>query len=111
MIDYPYLITKKDLDILLKYKMGCETLPGAVIKNKRTRVAKWVDLRNSAANDDENPHTYWTEDLEDELQRIKNEDLTLKDTTVGQEKQKGFNYVFVTIVVLLDCLSGLGVNT
>ena len=108
MIDYPYLITKKDLDILLKYKMGCETLPGAVIKNKRTRVAKLIDLRNAAANDDDKPYTDWTEDLEDEQQSIKNEDLTLKDTTVERENQKEVNYVFAMVVGLLDRLCGVG---
>jgi hypothetical protein len=56
MIDDPSPITNKDLDILLKWKMDSETLPGAVSKNKRTRAAKWIKLRNAAANDDDEPH-------------------------------------------------------
>ncbi len=40
MIDDPSRITKKDLDILLKWKMDSETIPGAVSRNKTTRVAK-----------------------------------------------------------------------
>ena len=118
-IEDPSPITNKDLDILLKWKMDSETLPGAVSKNKRTRVAKWIELRNAAANDDDEPHPDWTEELEAELQRIKNEELTLKDTAVGREKQKGVNDAFAMIVAaspttkqaLLARLSGVGVNT
>jgi hypothetical protein len=49
------------------------------------------------------------------LQHIKNEELTLKDTAVGREKQKGVNDAFTMIVAalpttkqaLLDCLNGI----
>jgi hypothetical protein len=91
MIEDPSPITNKDLDILLKWKMDSETLPAAVSKNKRTRVAKWIELRNAAPNDDDEPHPDWTEELEAELQQIKSEELTLKGTAAGQEKQKGMN--------------------
>jgi hypothetical protein len=60
MIDDPSPITNKDLDILLKWKMDIETLPGAVSKTKATRVAKWIELRNAVANDDDKPHPDWT---------------------------------------------------
>jgi hypothetical protein len=56
MIDDPSPIKNKDLDILLKWKMDSETLPGAVSKNKRTRAAKWTDIRNASANDDDEHH-------------------------------------------------------
>jgi hypothetical protein len=82
MIEDPCPITNKDLDILLKWKMDSETLPGAVSKNKTTRVAKWIELRNAGDNDDE-PRPDWTEELEAKLQKIKNEELTLKDTVAG----------------------------
>jgi hypothetical protein len=36
-----------------------------------------------------------------ELQQIKNEELTLKDTAVGQERQKGANNAFTMIVAAL----------
>ncbi len=100
-IDDPSPITNKYLDILLKWKMDSETIPGAVSKNKRTRVAKWIELRNAAANDDDEPHPDWTEELEAELQQIKSEELTLKDTAVGQEKQKGINDVYTMVATAL----------
>jgi hypothetical protein len=78
-------------NILLKWKMDSETMPGAVGKNKGTRVAKWIELRNAAVNDDDEPHPNWTAELEAELQRIKNTELTLKDTALEREKQKGVN--------------------
>ena len=113
VVDDPSAITNKDLDIMLKRKMENETLPGTVSKNKRTRVAKWIDLRNVAANDDDEPHPDWTEEMEVELQQIKNEEITLKDTVVRREKQKGVNDAFAIIVAssptkkqaLLDPLS------
>ena len=83
MIDDPSPITNKDLDFLLKWKMDSDMLPGAVSKNKRTRVAKWIEIRNASANDDDEPHPDWTEELEAELQQIKNEELTLKSTGCG----------------------------
>ncbi len=92
MIDDPSPIINKDLDILLKWKMDSETIPGAVSRNKTTRVAKWIEIRNAASPPD------WTEELEAELQKIKNEELTLKDTAVGREKQKGVNDAFARIV-------------
>jgi hypothetical protein len=55
MIDDPSLVTNKDLDILLKWKMDSEMLPGAVSKNKTTRVAKWIQLQNGTANNDNKP--------------------------------------------------------
>jgi hypothetical protein len=91
MMDDPSSVTNKDLDILLKWKMDSETTPGAVGKNKGTRVAKWIELRNAAVNDDDEPHPNWTVELEAELQRIKNTELTLKDTALEREKQKGVN--------------------
>ena len=39
MINDPSPITNKDLDILLKWKMGSGSLPGALSKNKTTEVA------------------------------------------------------------------------
>ena len=48
-----------------------------------------IELWNAAANDDVEPHPDWTEELEAESRRIKNEELTLKDTAVKREKQKG----------------------
>ena len=98
MINDPSPITNKDLDILLKWKLDSETLPGAVTKNKTTRVAKWIELRNAAGDDDDKPRPDWTEELEAKLQKIKNEELTLKDTAVGREKQKGVNDAFAMIV-------------
>ena len=82
-------------------------------------LAKWIELRKATANGDDEPHPGWTEKLEAELQRINNEELTLKYTVVGREKQKGVNDVFVMIVLaspttkqaLLARLSGVGVNT
>ena len=62
--------------------MDCGTLPVAVNKNKRTIVSKWIKIQNTVSNDDEEPHSDWTEDLEAELKQINNEDLTLKDTAV-----------------------------
>jgi hypothetical protein len=38
-INDPSSITNKDLDILLKWKMGSGSLPGALSKNKTTEVA------------------------------------------------------------------------
>ena len=57
--------------------------------------------------------------MESELQRINNEELTLRDTAVGREKKKGVNDVFAMIVAasatikqaLLAPLSGVEVNT
>jgi hypothetical protein len=98
MINYPSPITNKDLDILLKWKLDSETLPGAVTKNKTARVAKWIDIWNAAANDDDEPQPDWTEENEAELQHVKNEELTLKDTAAGREKQKGVNDAFTMIV-------------
>jgi hypothetical protein len=72
MINDPSPITNKDLDILLKWKLDSETLPGAVTKNKTTRVAKWIEIRNAAANDDDKPQPDWTEENEAESQHIKN---------------------------------------
>jgi hypothetical protein len=94
MIEDPSPITNKDLDIMLKLKMDSETLPAAVSKNKRTRVAKWIELRK---NDDDEPYPDWTKELEAELQRIKSEELTLKDTAVGQEKKKGMNDAYAMV--------------
>ena len=99
MIDDPYLIKKKAMDILLKWKMECGTLPVAVIKNKRLGVAKQIKLQNATDNDDYDPHPDWTEELEAELQQIRNEDLTIKDTEVGREKNKVFNNTFKMILV------------
>jgi hypothetical protein len=100
MIDDPSPITNKDLDILLKWKLDSETLPGAVTRNKTTRVAKWIEIRNAAANDDDEPQAQpdWTEENEAELRNIKNEELTLKNTAAGREKQKGVNDAFAMIV-------------
>jgi hypothetical protein len=67
MINHPSPITDKDLDILLKWKLDSETLPGAVTKNKMTRVAKRIEIRNAAANDDGEPQPDWTEENEAEL--------------------------------------------
>jgi hypothetical protein len=41
MIDDPSSVTNKDLDILLKWQIGSETLPGAVSKNKVTRERRY----------------------------------------------------------------------
>jgi hypothetical protein len=98
MIDDPSPITNKDLDFLLKWKMDSETIPGAVSRNKTTRDAKWIEIRNAASNNDDESPPDWTEELEAELQKIKNEELTLKDTAVGREKQKGVNDAFAMIV-------------
>ena len=56
--------------------------------------------------------------MEAELQKIKNEDLILKDTAFGIYKKKGVNDVFAIILVtlqttkqaLLHSLSGVGKN-
>jgi hypothetical protein len=98
MIDDPSPITKKDLDILLKWKMDSETIPSAVSRNKTTRVAKWIEIHNAASNNDDKSPPDWTEELEAELQNIKNDELILKDTAVGREKQKGVNDAFAMIV-------------
>ena len=98
MVDDPYAITNKYLDIILKWKMDSEVIPGAVIKNKRIWVTKWIELRNAAANDDDKTHHEWTKELEAELQQVKNEDLTLKDNAVGREKKKRVNNL-ITIIV------------
>jgi hypothetical protein len=66
MIDDPSPITNKDLDNLLKWKLDSDTLPGALTKNKTTRVAKWIEIRNAAANDDDEPQPDWTEENEAE---------------------------------------------
>jgi hypothetical protein len=95
--------------------LDSETLPGAVSKNKTTRVAKWIKIRNAAANDDDKPQPDLTEENEAEFQHIKNEELTLKDTAAGREKQKGVNDAFTMIVAaspttkqaLLDRLNGI----
>jgi hypothetical protein len=97
MTDDPSTLTNKELDILLKWKMGSETLPGAVSKTKATRVAKWIEIRNAAANDDDEPHLDWTEELEANLQRIKNEELTIKHTAVERERQNGVNEAFAFV--------------
>jgi hypothetical protein len=118
-IEDPSSITNKDLDILLKWKIDSESLPASVSKNKGTRVAKWIELRNAAASDDDEARPEWTKELEAELQQIKSEELTLKDTAVGQEKQRGVNNAFAMIVAaspttkeaLLARLSEAGVNT
>ena len=83
---------------MLKWKMDCGMLPVAVRKNKRTKVAKWINLRNAADKDDDKPHPEWTEYMEAELQQINNKELTLKDTAVGQEKKKGVNDKFSMIL-------------
>jgi hypothetical protein len=98
MIDDPSPITNKDLDFLLKWKMDRETISGAVSRNKTTRAAKWIEIRNATSNNDDESPPDWTEELEAELQKIKNEELTLKDTAVGREKQKGVNDAFAMIV-------------
>jgi hypothetical protein len=116
MMDDPSSVTNKDLDIPLKWKMDSETTPGAVGKNKGTRVAKWIELRNAAVNDDDEPHPNWTAELEAELQRIKNTELTLKDTALEREKQKGVNDAYAMIAAaspttkhaLLARLNGAG---
>ena len=74
--------------------MDSETLPGAVSKNKTTRVAKWIQLWNGTANNDNKPRPDWTEELEAQLQGIKDTELMLKNTAVGREKQKGVNDAF-----------------
>jgi hypothetical protein len=98
MIDDPSPIINKDLDILLKWKLDSEMLPGAFTRNKTTRVAKWIEIRNAAANDDDQPQPDWTEENEAKLRNIKNKELTRKDTAVGQEKQKGVNDAFAMIL-------------
>jgi hypothetical protein len=118
IIDDPTPITNKDLDILLKWKMGSGTLPGAVSKNKRARVNKWIELRNAAADDEDESHPDWTEELDAKLQRLKYGELTLKDTALEREKQKGVNEAFAMIATaspatketLLARLRGAGVN-
>ena len=64
--------------------MDCGTLPVLVRKNKRTIAAKWINIRDATANDDEKPHTDWTEELEAELQLMKNEDITFKYSAFGR---------------------------
>jgi hypothetical protein len=61
-------MNNKDLGILLKWKMDSGMLPGAVSNNKMTRAAKWIEIRNASANDDDEPHPDWTEEREAELQ-------------------------------------------
>ena len=98
--------------------MDCGTIPVAVIKKKGKIASKWIKLQNTAANDDGERHLDWTEDLEAEFQKIKNEQLTLKDTAIGRENNKGINNAFAMNLTalptkkqaLLDSLSGVGNN-
>jgi hypothetical protein len=112
-------IIYKGLDILLKWTMDSETLPAAVSKNKRTRVAKWIQLQNTAARDDDEAHPEGPKSWKLSCSELRVRSSHSKLLRSGKRSRKGVKDAFAMIVAaspttkqtLLARLSEVRVNT
>ena len=71
----------KDLDVLLRYKLG--ELPGN-LKTKAEKLRRWQEVKDQQSLALEP----WTAEDEERYQRLMEKQITLADTTLGRQKEK-----------------------
>lgn len=86
-------LSSKDLDCLLKWKLGKKTLPDD-LRRKEQKAVKWLEVMNWPPPEDGD---VWTSELENELLMLREQEVTLQTSGLQKEKDKQVDAAASTI--------------